>query len=70
VKHHVNIAKILCAFAIATSALDIACAGAATEGAYTAALLRCVDKSATLAESKACRSGVDAQFGVKDGGAE
>jgi hypothetical protein len=38
------------------------------EVTYTAALLRCVDKSETLAESKACRSLVDAQFGVDGGG--
>ena len=46
-------------------ALFIACAPAAnSEAAYTAALLRCVDKSDTLAESKACRQLVDAQYGI------
>jgi hypothetical protein len=45
------------------------CSPAATqESTYTAALLRCVDKAQTLAESKACRSLVDAQFGVDGGG--
>mgnify|MGYP000951578727 CR=1 FL=1 len=39
-------------------------AQAAAEGAYGAALLKCVDDSNTLAESKACRARVDAQFGV------
>ena len=38
-----------------------------TELAYRAALLRCVDKARTLAESKACRRGVDAEF-LTDGG--
>lgn len=43
------------------------------EARYTAALLRCVDKSETLAESKACRKQVDAAYGItetvaKDGG--
>jgi hypothetical protein len=48
----------------------VACSPAATtEATYTTALLRCVDKSETLAESKACRALVDSQFGVtKDGG--
>lgn len=46
------------------------CAAGAAEASYTAALLRCVDKSETLAESKACRSGVDAQFGLKDAGGQ
>lgn len=41
---------------------------ASAEATYTGALLRCVDRSATLAESKACRALVDAQYGV-DGGA-
>lgn len=36
----------------------------AAESAYTADLLRCVDQSATLAESKACRELVDARWGV------
>ena len=36
----------------------------AAEAAYTADLLRCVDQSATLAESKACRELVDAKWGV------
>jgi hypothetical protein len=40
------------------------------EATYTTALLRCVDKSESLAQSKACRATVDAQFGVKDGGKE
>jgi hypothetical protein len=47
-------------------------AQAAAEGAYGAALLKCVDDAKTLAESKACRARVDAEWGVvqyaKDGG--
>ncbi|MCW5834507.1 MAG: hypothetical protein KIS78_19050 [Labilithrix sp.] len=46
---------------------------AAAEGAYGAALLRCVDEAETLAESKACRARVDEQWGITqtatDGGA-
>lgn len=39
------------------------------EALYTSALVRCVDKATTLAESKACRADVDKQFGVThDGG--
>ena len=45
---------------------------AAAEGAYGAALLRCVDEATTLAESKACRARVDEAWGItqtgKDGG--
>lgn len=37
---------------------------AAAEAGYGAALLDCVDKSTTLAESKACRARVDAAWGV------
>lgn len=45
----------------------------AAEAAYGAALLQCVDQAKTLAESKACRARVDAEWGVvqtpsKDGG--
>ena len=39
-------------------------AQAAAEGAYTAALLRCVDDARTLAESRACRARVNAEWGV------
>ena len=42
-------------------------AATGAEAAYAASLLRCVDKSTTLAESKACRALVDAQY-LKDGG--
>lgn len=49
-------------------------AQAAAEGAYGAALLKCVDDSRTLAESKACRARVDSEFGVvqtlRDAGGE
>ena len=38
---------------------------AAAEGAYTAALLRCVDQAETLERSQACRKSVDEQYGVK-----
>ena len=40
----------------------------AEELAYRTALLRCVDKAATLAESKACRADVDARVLHRDGG--
>lgn len=60
---------------VATAALVllfIACSSLAgcssAETRYTTALLLCVEKAQTLAESKACRAGVDARFGV-DGGA-
>jgi hypothetical protein len=63
-----------CAIMYAFSACAPATSPAATEAAYTAELLRCVDKSATLAESKACRRNVNAKWGivetVRDGGAE
>ncbi len=39
---------------------------AAAEGAYTADLTRCVDKSATLAESKACRAEVNKKWGITE----
>lgn len=43
------------------------------EAAYGAALLRCVDQSSTLAESRECRRHVDGAYGItittaKDGG--
>lgn len=45
----------------------------AAEGAYTGELLRCVDQAHTLAESKACRTQVNAKWQVTekvaDGGA-
>ena len=50
----------------------LACAAAkpyAAEGAYTAALLDCVDQAKTLAASKACRAKVNADWSV-DGGAK
>ncbi len=47
--------------------LILGCACTSTEAKYTTRLLRCVDKSETLAESRACRALVDAEFGV-DGG--
>lgn len=37
---------------------------AAAEAAYGAALLRCVDEAKTLAESKACRARVDAEWRI------
>lgn len=48
-------------------------ASTAAEAAYGAALLKCVDDAKTLAESKACRARVDAEWNVtqtatKDGG--
>lgn len=38
---------------------------AQAEAAYTAELLRCVDKAATLAASRACRAEVNQRWGVK-----
>lgn len=40
-------------------------AQAATEAAYGAALLKCVDEANTLAESKACRAKVDKAWGIQ-----
>ncbi len=37
----------------------------ATEAAYGASLIRCVDEAKTLAESKACRAKVDAAWGIQ-----
>lgn len=47
---------------------------AAAEGAYTGALLRCVDAAKTIDESRACRARVNAEWGIvekaaADGGA-
>lgn len=48
----------------------VGCAASA-EATYTAEHLRCVDKSATLAESRACRAGVDMRWGiVRDAGGD
>lgn len=38
---------------------------AQAEAAYTAELLRCVDRAATLAASRACRAEVNQRWGVK-----
>ncbi len=46
------------------------CVAGAAEAAYTAALVRCVDKAETLSESRACRSAVDAKWGLKDAGSD
>ena len=43
------------------------CAGPAAEGAYTAALLDCVAQATTLAQSKACRARVRADWHVDAG---
>lgn len=58
--------------ALALTLILIGCSSQQTaattvESAYTAELVRCVDKAKTLAESKACRAEVDKAFGV-DGG--
>jgi len=44
-----------------------ACCAPSAESAYTAALLRCVDRAETLAESRSCRQNVNGAYGV-DGG--
>ncbi len=52
--------------------LALACASTsqaeanAAEGAYTAALLRCVDQAKTLQESRACRKKVNADWGITE----
>ena len=38
---------------------------AQAEAAYTAELLRCVDRAETLAQSRACRAEVDRRWGVR-----
>lgn len=38
---------------------------AEADSAYAVALLACTDDAGTLAESKACRARVDAQWGVR-----
>lgn len=43
---------------------------ATAEATYTGALLRCVDQSHTLEESRACRREVDRQWGLVDAGGE
>jgi hypothetical protein len=50
---------VACASSPAPSAAQVA-----AEGAYGAALLKCVDDATTLAESKACRAKVNEAWGV------
>jgi hypothetical protein len=38
----------------------------AAESAYTAELLRCVDDSETLSESRACRARVNEHWGISE----
>lgn len=49
----------------------VGCSAAHTtaDAAYTAAQLDCVQKSKTLAESKACRAKVDLKWGISDSSA-
>ncbi len=63
----------VCLFLGAVLVVVMHCAGcglfqsagpAAAEAAYGAALLRCVDEAETLAESKACRARVDADWKI------
>lgn len=61
------IAGVLCMTRAVAGCHGPAAAGA--EAAYGASLLRCVDEAKSLAESKACRARVDAEWGV-DGGAK
>ena len=44
----------------------VSCAASA-ESAYTAALLRCVDKAETVTESRVCRHNVNGAYGVDAG---
>lgn len=55
-------------FEACTPASKPAPAAIGAEAVYTAALLDCVDKSNTLAESRLCRATVDARWGISDGG--
>jgi hypothetical protein len=57
-----TIATVLVLFAV--FAIVGHCVGCAPT--YTAAQLRCVDKATTLAESKACRRAVDAEYGIAE----
>lgn len=54
------------------AALALTGCAATAEAAYTGALLRCVDKAETLAESRECRRHVDGDYGItvtsQDGG--
>lgn len=55
-------------FLASLAAAIFGCASGGAEAAYTGALVRCVERSATLAESKACRREVDRQWGLDAGG--
>jgi hypothetical protein len=63
---------LLAGLTLACARLAVGCVGGAAEATYTADLLRCVDKAATLAESRACRRHVDGNYGItqttSDGG--
>lgn len=59
-------AALACGLVVGTT--HAACAPrtpAQAEAAYTAELLRCVDRAATLAASRACRAEVDRRWGVR-----
>lgn len=65
-----TVALILCLYALGFTVTE-GCkspppseAQVATEAAYGAALLKCVDEAKTLAESKACRAKVDEAWNV------
>ena len=61
-------------FTLAGGCQACAMAKPASEAAYTAALLRCVDEASTLQQSRDCRRHVDEDYGVtvtsRDGGGQ
>ena len=61
-------AVYICAVCVATCSCTPSVTPAHAEAAYTAELLRCVDSSHTLDESRACRAQVDQRWNIRDGG--
>lgn len=53
---------------VAAVVLLSGCGGLSLDDKYRAKIGMCVEEAKTLAESKACRQLVDAEFGVYDGG--
>ncbi len=68
----IRLVAVLCAVFLLAMCVRLAAgcrspSAAAAEGAYTTELLRCTDRSRTLAESKACEAEVDRRWGVEGG---
>lgn len=68
-----KVASLAIALFVTGWAIEVGCqaplppgAATAAEGAYTAALLRCVDQAKTLSDSHACRQKVDSEWGVTE----